>query len=144
MEREIKFRGRDKDGKWHYGYYYEDGMFAYILDLDENDFVKHELIDVNTVGQYTGLKDINGKEIFEGDIVKGMEVDCLNCPQVRLEKCDNTKCVKKEIYRDVASLARTRFWLENESFGYDGEELLDSEIAEIIGNIYDNPKLLKK
>ena len=58
--REIKFRGLDHEGKWHYGNLYKDEISA-----------KIEVFPVNpeTVGQYTGLPDYDGTAIYEGDIL---------------------------------------------------------------------------
>lgn len=130
--RQFKFRGKSKlDGEWFYG----------------NLFVKDErgrthistptrgclCIDPNTVGQFTGLLDKNGKEIYEGDIItlKG------NYPRVVLWDKMSWALMPTEYYHDEV------FWVMNlQHPGLDWWEEFADEF-EIIGNIHDNPELIK-
>ena len=142
--REILFRGKEiKTGEWVYGGYYEadfkrDGedkpyytdhcIYTRELSREHNPSFK---VDPETVGQYTGMKDKNGEKIFEGDIVRGKDFGGLRREgTVRYVYTGTYEIVPdtKSEYRET----NTTEWL------YPAEEYLT-----IVGNIYDNPELLK-
>lgn len=127
--RKIKFRGKTTaNGHWVYGSLigYGDDQCA-IRNSRSNPWV-----DPGTVGQFTGLNDAKGKEIYEGDIivVKGKH------ERVVLWDKMGWALMPCEHYHDKT------FWVMNiQHPGMDWWNLFANEI-EIVGNIYDNPELL--
>lgn len=82
MNRQIKFRGRRQQGCWYYGSLdlterepkicFQDT----ITDEDSGEvchFARRVAVDPSTIGQFTGLTDRNGKEIYEGDLIRDTE-----------------------------------------------------------------------
>ena len=128
--REILFRGKSVDtNEWIYGHYVHQygADMIYLPDgVDREYGFDYYHINPETVGQYTGLTDKNGKNIFEGDIVK---TDKFNTPN-KLYVIKYDLLLGAFIGEDNGTMYFTTF---------DG----DSELFEIIGNIHDNPELLK-
>ena len=123
--REIKFRGKSIGGReWAYGGYFknseENGMVHYIFDGGNKGAVS---ILSETVGEYTGIKDRNGKEIYEGDVV----CTSLLIPG-EVKWGDDIACF--EVVHSLGSRGL---------FGYikEGPGVL------VIGNVHENPDLLK-
>lgn len=144
--REILFRGKEKNSsKWIYGdlRHISDSHGGYILCIVDNtngrnnDVIGVEVVP-ETVGQYTGLTDKNNVKIFEGDIVKGTAysatrigvivwIDEISSFGVRYVNAPNPTAWENSSILRCVSLGKT-----------------DEFAAEVIGNIYDNPELLKK
>jgi len=110
----------------------------------------HEADQIDQEGivymQFTGLLDKNGKEIYEGDILHKYGPDFVSEEYERWQESgyEGPKPPDIVVKKDFCTLRRFRLWLEHECFGYEGEDLEDSEDWEIIGDIYQNPELLEK
>ena len=127
--REIKFRGKSDKYGWVYGnlsYREEDGNSAVFIE-DQGFCGDLTPVDRNTIGQYTGLKDVNGKEIYEGDIITNKSFP-----------------YKHIIYYDVAEacfMAKYGPGKDDSCRVY--QEWINNCHKQVVGNIHDNPELIK-
>ncbi|MGN0493125.1 MAG: YopX family protein [Acutalibacteraceae bacterium] len=142
--REILFRGkRVANGKWIEGYIFAQHNLTerrddYYIRAYDTDY----LVIPETVGQYTGLADKNGVKIFEGDILKGFEYPFC---------CDGEFDYFAEIVWFENSPAFGTYTFKNPKSNVRGIsegntdylENFNSGEWEIIGNIHDNPELIK-
>lgn len=134
MSREILFRGKHihamninehLNGTWVHGYLSDKN---YINDKSlEGEF----LVDENTICQYTGLTDKNGKKIFEGDIVRYGEI----CGEVKFGLHESNWQICK--YNQGFYIEFPEESLYRKELGYWENKVV------VIGNIYDSPKLLE-
>lgn len=126
--REILFRGQHVDSKaWCYGYLVKQfgSTEIYLSGNTKHSWDRHRVIP-ETVGQYTGLNDSNGRKIFEGDVIQD-------------GNCDYNKYVVEY------STERGGFlpFAHGDGCGCcEINTLHDSTCHTVIGNIYDNPELI--
>lgn len=136
--RDIKFRGKHKDtGEWVYGDLVRnvEGAFAVVppYKMDMNNICSDYEVSPETVGQFTGLHDTNGKEIYEGDIVKAPLLDPI-FGDILLDAFCNTVIEFNNGAFVVSYYGNSRkIYLQ---------DLCDK--IEVIGNIHDTPELLNE
>ena len=129
--REILFRGKWKNsGEWVYGNLFNPDKADTPTQICIGTYIARTCyeIDPETVGQFTGLTDKNGKKIFEGDII------IFN----RGRNLPNTKPRPLPVFWDERN---AQFTLYESPFAVLQKDMMHE--CEVIGNIHDNPELLK-
>lgn len=156
--REIKFRAkRIDDDEWVYGYLYKCNKFARIITAfaytnedGENEglgqyYCEAYDVDINTISQFTGLYDKNGKEIYENDIVKAKYIEKRDFSGVKYDY--EMEFIELVVWKEQS------FKLEINNCGikmyrnlnfYENINNIKLKELEVIGNIFDNPELLEE
>ena len=123
--RKVKFRGRDFAGLWHIGDLIHNDDDLLIRNGCLSTYIENE-----TAGQFTGITDKNGKEIYEGDIIG----------------CHNPDIKHLIFYNEKQGrfMAALNGDIDNDFVGVCGlDDSRWNASKEVIGNIHDNPELLK-
>lgn len=140
MKRDIRFRGKRIDnGEWVYG-----NLVTYFNKPAIQDYAQTNgeifLVDPETVGQYTGLSDRNGKEIYEGDIIPIHN-------QNNVVEYDRGSFVVKGLHEDKNERTYAhliRYLIDVTIPDMDGSEYDGVTTSlEVIGNRWSNPDLLE-
>ena len=136
--REIKFRGKDKNKNWVYGDLIHgvgaSGGDIFILPIAINlayipncDPIDGVWVDEDTIGQFTGMKDLKSSDIYEGDLLKD-----LNGVVYEVWYSEDKACY-------MAEMKNPKNDMVDILGGYD-----TNDFFEVIGNIYDNKGLITK
>lgn len=143
MKREIKFRAKRKDNnKWAFGDLVKDNAGGAWIETnlqtwrencdDVDAFGSRLYVDIDTVGQFTGLTDKKGREIYEGDVLRinNGAIICLLVVTWNAEVGSWCLRFKEELKEGTRPLGR---WLCDRDYD-----------IELTGNIYDNKELLEE
>lgn len=138
MKREILFRGKDSVGNWRYG----NLIVTKLIDTNEVERVGYAIsgisshlycsgIQEETIGQFAGLLDKNRVRIFDGDILRSFDSQGL-------------EIIHKVVFEDAGFRIKSLQVMEKfNDCGRIKQQWVNEFEKEVIGNIYDNPELLK-
>lgn len=145
MMKEIKFRAWDKNQKWMFypsSISWKDGKLWVCNSRGENR-LEYELINPNAeLMQYTGLKDKNGKEIYEGDIVKYRTFRDALLDELNEDTDPGIALVPELVFVEVKQTSAGWSPFVSLSHGDESINLSSRKGIEIVGNIYENKELI--
>lgn len=156
--REIKFRGRNSNGEWVYGDLVHNvgvgASTALIFPEEAHDSWDRYIVLTDTIGQFTGLHDKNGKEIYEGDVLFVREwkniamgmFDHEEREQLSLEDCKGELLHESQrvVYFEEGSMCAGDYYISTLWDKQDKRHQYPIFEVEVIGNIHDNPELLNE
>ena len=139
--KDIKFRGKaiNRENTWFVGDLRRDikANEFWIFPQDEHPGIDKHRVHPETIGQYIGLKDKNGKEIYKGDIVEGHHFSFNG------NFDHDNEWIAVVEYSDWASFGCKIIGNDEFIDMYDTSHL-EEPCLKVIGNIYQNPELLAK
>ena len=135
MNRTIKFRGKSLyNDEWVYGYLLERNDRTEIYNVNPDGSLFWANVYPQTVGQFTGLCDRNGREIYEGDVIKSMYNDIYHVIRYN------------DLIAAFSAVLINQYMYDNDGLRTEchiTEAWIGDCTKVVVGNIYDNPELLK-
>lgn len=135
--RNIKFRGKTEDGRWIYGdllHAWDSLMIQYEIELDDENTYNAEDVDGSTVGQFTGILDCKGREVYEGDLLMNVSNPNSDLLEVCFNESIGLMAMKIHSERYVTNFNSPFYQIYKiKYFKY-----------EVVGNIHENKQYFEK
>lgn len=141
--REIKFRGKNRGtGEWIYGGFIP-ADYSYWQEPSIANLNRRFVIIPETLGQFTGYKDKEGREIYEGDILEDMSENTVTYKRLRMIvrfgefNALEAGLLNPGFFVEIPEDKDTSIWSKSLMYWLDGDGV------RVIGNVFDNPELLE-